>query len=603
MKEEKYTDGWSRREFFRNATIGAAGLAALGTLGACSPSGSNAEPEAEYVEIEGTSYEVINCNFLILGAGNSAMTVAAQALAEGQNVTIVDKGLYRHSGTSGMSWDAFCPGIIPDDPASDGFFGPYFQFQANGTAMRNALDFDPEPNKYVYMINNGQTLPDRNEDGSVADYSAPGWCQSQFDRHEMDQLRENQRATVYDRTMITDLIIQDGRCLGAVGLHIPTGELKVFRSPVTVATTGGCTWIYGWFSVAACTIGTSDNTADVDMAAFRHGAGIGDAEYAQYDIMSSYPLGLAVGFGSGVCGDAQEAHAIVDANGDLVFAEDDDKVADRIYFNQQMGRVIVGEGRGTENGGVYINVGNSHLRYGNERNKALLKKFGVDVENESIEALPEMYEHGGNPVIDEKMMTEFEGLFCARGAGTVGENGGTMVHFNRFYGPYTAHCAVEYLQSTEKAPEIDWSQVAEEQNRLNEIRTRESSDGVRPHIVRQSIQKACKQSLGVYRTTEDMETAISELERIRNEEIPNMAIIDKSPIFNKEWKEAIEAYNMLDIAEISVRASLEREETRGMYLRAEFPERDDENWACMLVCRDNNGTMEFEKKEMPRSSW
>ena len=26
--------------------------------------------------------------------------------------------------------------------------------------------------------------------------------------------------------MITDLIIEDGRCLGAVGLHLPTGEYR-----------------------------------------------------------------------------------------------------------------------------------------------------------------------------------------------------------------------------------------------------------------------------------------------------------------------------------------------------------------------------------------
>ena len=39
-----------------------------------------------------------------------------------------------------------------------------------------------------------------------------------------------------------------------------------------------------------------------------------------------------------------------------------------------------------------------------------------------------------------------------------------------------------------------------------------------------------------------------------------------------EWKEAIENYNLLTIAELSVLASLTREESRGSYLRPEFPE-------------------------------
>ena len=44
-------------------------------------------------------------------------------------------------------------------------------------------------------------------------------------RHWSDYFRSKDYVTVHDRTMITDLIIEDGRCLGAVGLHLPTGCL------------------------------------------------------------------------------------------------------------------------------------------------------------------------------------------------------------------------------------------------------------------------------------------------------------------------------------------------------------------------------------------
>ncbi|MEG0323422.1 MAG: FAD-binding protein, partial [Raoultibacter sp.] len=414
----------SRRSFLQATAIGLAGIASAGSLGACAKAGSTAGTSTSNVEVNGINYEIINTDLLVIGGGNSAFSIAAQGLAEGQYVTIVDKGVFKHSGTSGMSWDAFSPGIIPDDPSEDLRMSQYFNQQINGDALKNALDFDPEPNKFVYAINHGQTLPDRNEDGTVANYAMDRWCQSLFFRREGDPLSDSQKASIIDRTMITNLLVNEGRCLGAMGIHLPTGEFKVFRAPATVIATGGCTWIYGWFTVAACTIGTADNTADVDMAGYRLGLGIGDAEYCQYDVMSSYPPGLATGFGSGVCGDAQEAHAIVDKNGDPIFDADDKNVLSRVYFNQQMGRIIVEEDRGTENGGVFIDVGNSHLRYSNDRNKAVLAKFGVDVTQEKIEAMPEMYEHGGTPVIDENMMTEFEGLFHARGAGTAGENGG-----------------------------------------------------------------------------------------------------------------------------------------------------------------------------------
>jgi succinate dehydrogenase / fumarate reductase flavoprotein subunit len=602
MGREDKTMRVSRRDFLKFASIGAGAFASAGALGACA---SDAKGPAKGTQdakgvatgaANAPQIEVINCDFLVIGAGNGAASVIEQALTEGMSVTVVDKGTYRHSGTSGLSWDCFALSI-PDPKA----IATYLSYQVNGIAMQNALDFDPEPNKFVYDINHGQSMPLRDDEGKLIPYVAPGRAEGQFFRRELDEIIEKRQATVYDRTMITDLFIDKGRCLGALGVHLPTGTFRVFRSPVTVAATGGCTWIYGWFTVGANTIGTADNTADVDMAAYRHGAGIGDSEYAQYDVLSCYPPGLAVGFGSGVCGDAQEAHAIYDKFGNNVFEEGDEKVTDRIYFNQQLGRVIVEEGRGTDNGGVYINVGSSKIRYSNERNIALLKEFGVDVRKEQIEAVPEMYEHGGNPVIDENMMTELKGFFHARGGGSAGENGGAKAHFNRIYGPYTAHKAVEYARQAPAPEDIDWTAVTTEYDRLQKIRTSNDGGGVLPHVIRQNIQKATKKGLGVYRSTALMEEAIAEFERIRAEELPRMSIRDASPTYNKEWKEAIEAYNMLDIAEMSVRASLLREETRGMYLRAEFPQKDDENWACMLVCRDNNGAMEFEKVALPKA--
>lgn len=78
-----------------------------------------------------------------------------------------------------------------------------------------------------------------------------------------------------------------------------------------------------------------------------------------------------------------------------------------------------------------------------------------------------------------------------------------------------------------------------------------------------------------------------------------MAVSNKTLTLNTEWKEAIENYNLLDCALLAVEASLLREETRGQYLRAEFPEADNENWNCMLVAKNNGGSAVFEKRVIP----
>jgi len=555
-----------------------------------SVSAAEAEESASAASV---GYEVINTDLLVVGAGNNAMCAAAQASTVGQNVTVVDKAPFRQGGASGMSWDAFSNYYDPSQ--YEGVLAGMAGMNINHEAYRKAIYADPTPHKFVYNINHGQSFPDRLPDGSIKPYWFDTMCMGQFYRRENDDLKEKNNVSVYDQTMVTDILVSEGQCVGAIGLHIPTGTLRIFRAKATILATGGCTWFYGWLSVSAATNNSADNTADADMAAFRHGAGIGDSEFAQYDVLGVYPESLGYGFGSNICADAQEAHAMVDVNGDPVFAPDDPMVTDRTYFCQELARVIVGQGRGTPNGGVYVSIGDTEIRYANDRNLDLMRKFGVDPRKERVEVSPEMYEHGGHPIIDSKMMTEIPGLFHARGSGTTGETGGGQTIHNRIFGTYTGICAMEYME-TAKDVELDWEGVLKEYERLHEIRTRKVENGLRPHEVRHAIQRASFKCLGIYRSTELMEEGLAELQRIRKEDMPRMMITSDSPVWNREWKEAIENYNMLDLAEMSVRASLMREETRGMYLRPEFPVKDDENWACTLVCYDKDGEMVFEKK-------
>lgn len=593
MRKNEFDRLISRRAFLKGAAAGAGALAALGMLGTAAGAEQPAEESADGAAAPG--YTVVNTDLLIVGAGNNALSAAAYAVSQGKNITVVDKGPFRHGGVSGMSWDAFSNSLVmPEEYAAT--VESMLHMNINHAAFEGAVYNDPEPNKFVYMVNHGQSLPDRQPDGKVKPYFSDAMCMGQFFRREMDDLYAKGSVTVVDQTMITDILVSEGQCVGAIGLYLPTGELRVFRAKSTIFCTGGCTWLYGWLSVSAATIGTPDNTADADIAAFRHGAGIGDAEFAQYGLLSIYPEGLGYAFGAGVWANTEDTQIMVDVNGDPVFAHDDPNAGDRIYFCQHLAKIITEEGRGTQNGGVYVNIGDKEICYSNDRNLDLLRKFGVEPRSERMEVSPEMYEHGGNPIIDSKMMTEIPGLFCARGTGTTGEIGGGQVWHNRVYGAYAGLWAVEYMDTAKAPEEIDWAPVLQEYDRLHEMRTRQTEDGLRPHVIRQAIQKACGKSLGIYRSTPIMEEALAEIVRIRKEDIPRMVISSNSPTLNIEWKQAIENYNLLELAEISLRASLLREETRGMYLRAEFPEPDDENWACTLVCYEEDGGMRFEKK-------
>jgi len=128
---------------------------------------------------------------------------------------------------------------------------------------------------------------------------------------------------------------------------------------------------------------------------------------------------------------------------------------------------------------------------------------------------------------------------------------------------------------------------------LHEIRIRQT-DGKRPQEITRMIQRACYRACQPTRETPAMQEAVAELERIRKEEMPAMRLGDATLTYNTDWKAAIEAYNMLDIAEASSKAALMREESRGHSYRPEFPQEDPANWTCNIVARNVNGEMKLE---------
>jgi succinate dehydrogenase/fumarate reductase flavoprotein subunit len=67
-----------------------------------------------------------------------------------------------------------------------------------------------------------------------------------------------------------------------------------------------------------------------------------------------------------------------------------------------------------------------------------------------------------------------------------------------------------------------------------------------------------------------------------------------------ELRLALETKNMLCNAEMKLRASLFREESRGTHYREDFPCRDEENWNAWIKIRNQNGEMVLEKVPVPK---
>ena len=597
--------GITRRAFLKGAAasvLSAAALSALGGSALASAEEAQAEGKLSYVD-----YEVIDTDLLVVGCGWAGISAVFQAIALGQKVAIVDKGPFRHGGAAGYNWDLYIP-CFKDRDIMMYAASTSTDRSVNNTALFNCLATDPYFNVPLTQLQRGEVLPRRNEDGTQAWYAEgdfTSYIEGSFARTGQDILASNPLVSIFDRTMVTNLLMVDGKCCGVVGLYLPTGQIRVFRAKATITATGASTAFIGWTGVCAHSINGMDNTSDLDMAAYRLGAGIGHSESSGMDFITTYPTGMGYGWSMAMNPDSLEPDSYADRNGEHIFDREKDAdviaigASDRAVFNSFVANVLTDPEKVTDDGGLLANLQGIRLRHFAQLNLEQFKRFGIDPLSEMIPIHDEQYERGGQPVIDDYMMSEIPGLFCARGAGTTSVSmGGTIATYNIPFGAYATRCAVEYIKNLEAPAAMDFSSAENEIGRLEEIRTRKVEGGKRPFVVRHMIQNACDHCCGLLRKKEDMEEALAELRRIRKEEMPLMVLADDTKSFNTEWKEAIENYNLLDAAELMVQASLLREEsTHGTYFRPDFPEAGGEEWNCMLVGRWSEDGPQFEKKQ------
>ena len=72
-------------------------------------------------------------------------------------------------------------------------------------------------------------------------------------------------------------------------------------------------------------------------------------------------------------------------------------------------------------------------------------------------------------------------------------------------------------------------------------------------------------------------SALETIDRLK-EEADKAWIDDRGTVFNQDVLGALELGYMVDCAQATVVAALERKESRGAQFRTDFPERNDEEW-------------------------
>jgi succinate dehydrogenase/fumarate reductase flavoprotein subunit len=217
---------------------------------------------------------------------------------------------------------------------------------------------------------------------------------------------------------------------------------------------------------------------------------------------------------------------------------------------------------------------------------------GLDPQRQPVHVAPGALKNVGGVHINEICETSLKGLYAAgevsglvHGAARLGGNAlsGCIV-----FGARAGFSAAQRALSLETI-NIKRQQIDAHKEKLLAITTQPISDTGSPKEIKMQIKSIMLKYVGPISNQDNLEAAIEALTHLRKERLPMLFAKN-----SRQLRDASEAMDMLDVAELVARSALFRTESRGCHFRSDYPARDDDNWLKNVLTRINsNGEMEL----------
>ena len=394
-----------------------------------------------------------------------------------------------------------------------------------------------------------------------------------------NEIARHPNISVLEDVLVTKLFTEDQRVVGAFVLNVRSGNYLVIQSKAVVLASGGLGEIYPHSTNAP--FGMHGHAAGMGYAmAYHAGAELIDMEMVQFTGNQLYPPWLLgnPALLSLMCG-GKYVNALGEEFLQLPVPRD---------AIQRLAHKEIREGRGTERGGVYIDLTRSLLsseeieeqlkhslaeEIAKERWK-LIKALSIndpDPKNWRVEFTPGgAHFFMGGVKINERGETNLDGLFAAgevsggvHGANRMGGN--AMVEIIVF-GARAGASAAAYALGADTVP---CGKDAEET--YAGLGRCFKEKGIAPKVIMDRIAACMAELVGVARDEAGLTRAMAQIKSLRTEALENMRA-PRGRRFNMGWVEAIQVPYMLDVAEMIIAAARYRTESRGAHYREDFPE-------------------------------
>jgi L-aspartate oxidase len=386
-------------------------------------------------------------------------------------------------------------------------------------------------------------------------------------RAVIKRTKSRSNVQIWEQAFTIDLISHEGRCFGAVISREEQPPVLLWAKQ-TIICTGGCGQVYRE------TTNPRVATGDGHALAFRAGAQLRDMEFMQFHPTVLYIAGSSRTLVTEAIRGAG-AH-LVDCN-DARFMHDYDErleLAPRDVVSQ----AIVMQMEKTQHPCVYLSL--RHLNAAKVHEEfpgftAACEKFGLDASKSPIPVRPGAHYMVGGVAVDEFGQTSLQGLWAAGEVTSSGLHGANRLASNSLLEGlvFGVRAGVKASQAAQAMPENFCALPIKNQ------RSPSFSEPLDVADIRNSVQSLMWRMVGVQRNEKRLEEALHDIRSYARYVLPH--------IFTTE--EGWELQNLLTVSHLMAEAALARKESRGVHMRTDFPQTDNENWHRHINFEFKNG--------------
>lgn len=521
---------------------------------------------------------------LIIGSGGAGLSAALKAKEYSKSVLVVSKTYPTHSQTCQAQGGINSVLRETSTDSLENYINDTYKASYKLGNIKSIETMCSNSKKTIEWLDSIGVPFSRDEDNNIAQRKFGG-TKAKRTCYSSDYTGLKILHTLYDQCIkedidflneyiLLELVVEENTVKGAIFLNILDSKIKQIEAKTVILATGGYAGIYHGF-----TTNSYSTTADGIVSAFNSKAKLSNLEFIQFHPTSLENKNILI---------SESARG----EGGYLVDENNKRFIDELKPRDEVARAIYKKNKNHEK--VFLDLRHLGLEKINEtmpqERKLIYDFMKLKMEEDLIPVNPSAHYTMGGVLTDINTQTSIKNLYACGECAQSGIHGANRLGGNSLleivtYGLISGENAAKKAQTIQNIAKPTNEHLKRVEKEIENIFNKKNKQDF--YKIKKELGKLLFNNVGVFREEKKLKKALDYI-LLKQEELENIGIEDKSKTYNKNLVEFIEFKNMLTISELILKCALERKESRGAHYRVDFPEENKAFDKNSIITKENN---------------